>query len=135
MLATSLSQDLYRRVVNPSATDESVLRVARIAAIVGGVLGICLALVSETIIGTLSFFYSVLGVCLFVPVVGGLNIKRVGRVEAIAAIGGGLIVMLALQLSTSGDGVRGITPAMAGLVASIVCAGAGALFFRGRTVE
>jgi SSS family solute:Na+ symporter len=122
MLATSLSQDLYRRMVNPSASDASVLRVARLAAIAGGVFGIGLALVAQTIIGTLSFFYSVLGVCLFVPVVAGLNIKRFGRVEAIAAIGGGMIVMLALQLSTAGAGARGITPAMAGLVSSIACA-------------
>ena len=92
-------------------------------------------LVAQTIIGTLSFFYSVLGVCLFVPVVAGLNFGRFGRTEAIAAISGGVIVMLALQLSTSGAGARGVTPAMAGLVASIVCAGATALFVRGRVAD
>jgi solute:Na+ symporter, SSS family len=131
MLATSLSQDLYRRMVNPSASDEKVLQVARLAAISGGVLGICLALVAQTIIGTLSFFYSVLGVCLFVPVVAGINARTFGRTEAIASISGGMIVMLALQLSTSGAGIGGFTPAMAGLISSIVCALAAYAFGRG----
>ena len=40
MLATSLSQDLYRRFVRPDASDAQVLRVARWAAVAGGALGI-----------------------------------------------------------------------------------------------
>jgi SSS family solute:Na+ symporter len=121
MLATSLSQDLYRRMLNPAATDAQVLRVARIAAIAGGALGVGIALVARTIIGTLSFFYSVLAVCLFVPIVAGLYAKRVGKSEALAAIVGGMVVMLALQLSTNGTGVSWVTPSMAGLAASIAC--------------
>ena len=44
MLSTSLSQDLYKRVVNPSATPAQVLTVARIAAFVGGSAGMLLAI-------------------------------------------------------------------------------------------
>jgi SSS family solute:Na+ symporter len=130
MLATSLSQDLYRRFLRPAATDVQVLRVARVAAIAGGALGIGLALVAQTIIGTLSFFYSVLSVCLFVPVIAGLYVRRVGKTEALAAIVGGVVVMLAFQLSTNGVGVAGLTPAMAGLAASIVVAFVATMFFR-----
>ncbi len=79
MLATSLSQDLYKRFLNREASDAQVLRVARGAAVTGGVLGVLLALVAQTIIGTLSFFYSVLGVCLFVPVLAGLFARRFAR--------------------------------------------------------
>ena len=122
MLATSLSQDLYRRWIRPGATDQQVLRVARVAAIAGGVLGIMLALVAQTIVGTLSFFYSVLGVTLFVPIVGGLVTGRLGQREALAAIAGGIVVMLALQLGRV-QGIPGwLTPALAGLVVSIVTA-------------
>ncbi|MEO6446278.1 MAG: sodium:solute symporter family protein [Gemmatimonadaceae bacterium] len=120
MLATSLSQDLYRRFVNPTASDAQVLRVARLAAVAGGALGIALALVAQTIIGTLSFFYSVLSVCLFVPVLAGLFSRRFGAVEALAAIAGGMIVMLALQLTTGGTGIGGLTPALAGVFTSIL---------------
>ena len=54
MLSTSLSQDLYRRFINPAATDGQVLRVARLAAVAGGALGILIALVTPTIVGALS---------------------------------------------------------------------------------
>lgn len=132
MLATSLSQDLYRRFVRPGASDAQVLRVARGAAAVGGVLGVGLALVAQTIIGTLSFFYSVLGVCLFVPVLAGLFVRRFRAPEALAAIGGGMLVMLALQLTVGAPGWRGITPALAGLVASVAVAALAHVAWRGR---
>ena len=122
MLATSLSQDLYRRFVRPAATDAQVLRVARLAAVAGGALGIGLALLADTIIGTLSFFYSVLGVCLFVPVLAGLFVRRAGAPEALAAVGGGTLAMLALQLTVGPGGVRGVTPALAGVLASVAVA-------------
>jgi SSS family solute:Na+ symporter len=133
MLATSLSQDLYRRVVNPGASDERVLRVARLAAAGGGVLAVLLSIGASTIISALSFFYSVLGVCLFVPVVGGLYLRRVGRRDALAAVVGGMIVMLAVQLPRGGAPIGWLTPAMAGLAASIVCAAAAAAFLARRT--
>lgn len=122
MLSTSLSQDLYRRFVNPGASDTQILRVARAAAIAGGVLGVALALVAQTIIGTLSFFYSVLGVCLFVPVLAGLFMRGFRAAEAMAAIGGGMLVMLALQLTAGAGGVRGVTPALAGVLTSVAVA-------------
>ena len=40
MLTTSLSQDFYKRFVNPGATDAQVLRVTRLTAIVAGALGV-----------------------------------------------------------------------------------------------
>jgi SSS family solute:Na+ symporter len=123
MLSTSLSQDLYRRTVNPGASEAQVLRVARVAAIAGGVLGVLIALVAGTIIGALSFFYSVLGVSLFVPVVGGIAVGRLGRPEVLAAIGGGILTMVALQLGAWPGAPPRLTPAMGGLVVSVVAAG------------
>jgi len=40
ILSTSLSQDLYKRFLNPGASDRQVLRVARSAAVAGGVAGV-----------------------------------------------------------------------------------------------
>src|SRR5206468_7635080 len=68
MLATSLSQDLYRRFPRPDASDAQVLRVARLAAVAGGMLGVGLAIVAPTVIDALTVFYSLLSVSLFVPV-------------------------------------------------------------------
>ncbi len=99
MLATSLSEDLYRRYLKPSAGDREVLRVARVAAVAGGGLGVSLAVLLPSVIGSLSIFYSVLGVCLFVPVVAGLFTRRPGAPEALAVIGAGLVMLVAGNLA------------------------------------
>lgn len=123
MLSTSLSQDLYRRFINPQASDARVLAVARAAAVAGGVLGVLLALVSPTVIGALSIFYVLLSVSLFVPVVAGLYFKRAGTPEALAAIAAGVVLMLATYLATGGRGFGPLSPALAGLfAASLACA-------------
>ena len=118
MLATSLSQDLYRALLRPAATDAEILRVARVTAVMAGALGVGLAIVSPTVIGALSVFYVLLGVSLFVPVVAGLYLRRAGTPEALAAIAAGVAVMLAVQLATGGRGFGVVTPALAGLIAS-----------------
>jgi SSS family solute:Na+ symporter len=99
MLSTSLSEDLYRRFVQPDAADAKVLRVARLAAIAGGGLGVALAIVLPSVISSLSIFYALLGVSLFVPIVAGLHSTRPGVPEALAAIVGGVIVTAAARLA------------------------------------
>lgn len=128
MLATSLSQDLYRGYLRPQATEAQVLRVARMTAVGGGVAGVLLAIVSPTVIGALSIFYSLLGVSLFVPVVAGLYVRRAQTPEALAAIAGGVCTMLAVRFGTGGRGFGIVSPALAGLIVSAVaCAAALAL--------
>jgi len=120
MLSTSLSQDLYRGYLKPKATDDEVLHVARLAAVAGGTLGVLLAIVSPSVIGALSIFYTVLGVCLFVPMMAGLYVRRAGTPEAMAAIFGGVAVMLAVHLATGGRGFGIASPALVGLIASVL---------------
>ena len=127
MLSTSLSQDLYRRFVNPEATDRQVLQVARGAAIAGSAIGVALAVQLPTVIGALSIFYTRLGVSLFVPVVAGLYIKRAGSAEALAAIVGGVSFVLAMQASGkagtavwTNPNVGGLTMAALGLLVVMV---------------
>ena len=101
MLSTSLSKDLYKRTVNPAATPEQVLRVARIAAFVGGSAGMLLAVfVVKEIIDALYVFYSIVGATLLVPVVGGLFVKGARTRDALAAIVTGMTVFLAVQYGT-----------------------------------
>jgi SSS family solute:Na+ symporter len=105
MLSTSLSQDLYKRVINPSATPAQVLRMARMAAFVGGTAGMLLAIfvVGEIITG-LSVFYSIIGAALFVPVIGGLFVGGATTRDALAAIVAGMSVFLAVQYGTDHTG-------------------------------
>ena len=123
MLATSLSQDLYKRFLNPSATDQEVLRVARRASLAGGTLGVLLAIASESITDSLSIFYTLLSVSLFVPLMAGLYLRRSGPLEALAAIAGGVAAVVATQLWGGGKPVGGFTPAMCGLICAALAFG------------
>jgi SSS family solute:Na+ symporter len=118
MLATSLSKDIYKRYWAPEADDARILRVARRAAIAGGALGILLAVMIPTVIDSLRVFYAVLGVSLFVPLAAGLHTRRPGVPEALAAIGVGISVLLAMQLSgAAGRGLL-LDPTLIGIAAS-----------------
>jgi SSS family solute:Na+ symporter len=118
MLTTSLSQDLYKRFLNPKADDRQVLAVTRGAAIGCGAVAIGLAIVSPTIIGVIGIFYGLLVVSLFVPILAGLYVRRAGTPEALASIGCGVATMIAVQFTTGGRGIVGLTPVLAGLVAA-----------------
>jgi SSS family solute:Na+ symporter len=97
MLSTSASQDLYKRFLNPAASDRQLLRVGRATAIAGGTAGIVLSIFLQTVIGALVIFYSLLVVTLFVPILGGLYTRRAGSVSAIAAIVAGVATTLVLR--------------------------------------
>lgn len=116
MLATSSSKDLYQRFVNPAATPEQTLRVARIAALIGGVLGMILAVQLATIVDALRIFYSLLGASLFVPVLGALLWPRAGAREAMGGIIGGVGTLLAVYFGTDRTGWA--DPSLWGLIGS-----------------
>jgi solute:Na+ symporter, SSS family len=116
MLSTSSSKDLYQRFVNPSATPAQVLRVARIAAGVGGVVGMILAVQFATIADALRVFYSLLGASLLVPVAGALIFPRANARDAMAAIIGGVGTLLAFYFGTNGRGWN--DPSLWGLIGS-----------------
>ncbi len=119
MLATSLSQDLYKRFVNPGASDARLLTVARLASLTGGALGVGLAIVlPPSVILALGIFYSLLAVALFVPVVGGLFVRKAGSREAFAAILVGVAVRLGLQIFNNGRGIGVLDPTLLGTLAA-----------------
>jgi SSS family solute:Na+ symporter len=118
MLSTSLSQDLYKRFINPAASDRKLLLIARLAAVAGGIGGMVVALRLETIIGGLRIFYSLLSVSLFVPVLGGLFVRRAGAPAALASMIAGIGVLLLATYGGGGRGVGPLNPEMLGLLAS-----------------
>jgi SSS family solute:Na+ symporter len=118
MLTTSLSQDLYKRFVDPSAPDARVLKVTRLTAAVSGVVGVALAIVLGSVLNALTIFYSLLVVSLFVPIVSGLYVRRAGTPEALASIACGVATMVSVQFATGGRGIFGLTPTLAGLMAA-----------------
>ena len=119
MLTTSLSQDLYKRFINPAASDARVLQVARWTTVVSGTLAVALAIVSGSIVDTLTIFYTLLTVSLFVPILAGLYVRRARTPHAMAAIVAGVSSMLIVEFATGGRGWGLLTPALVGLAAAI----------------
>ena len=118
MLTTSLSQDLYKRFVNPGAADADVLRVARFTAVAGGALGTTLAIWLGSVVNALTIFYTLIGVSLFVPIVGGLYVRRTSASGALATMIAGVCAALMVQVATGGRGWGAVSPAIAGLAAA-----------------
>ena len=123
MLSTSLSKDIYKRHLNPEASDRQLLRAARIIALGGGVAGVLLSIYLSTVIGALSLFYSVLGVSLFVPIIGGLAVRRAGAPEALAAIAAGLATLVIVGLGPFRALYPWLDPTLSGILASAAAFG------------
>lgn len=120
MLSTSLSKDIYKRYLAPDATDAQVLRVARLAAVAGGALGVALAVVIPSVIASLTVFYAVLSVSLFVPVAAGLHTRRAGVPEALSAIGAGVAMLFAARIADLATRHPLLDPTLLGIVASAI---------------
>jgi SSS family solute:Na+ symporter len=119
MISTSASQDLYKRFLRPDASDAQLLRVARLTAAGGGLIGVALAIVLQTVIGALTIFYSLLVVTLFVPIVGGLYLTSARSREALAAIAVGVVSMFIVRFAFAGA-YRWLDPTLAGLAAATI---------------
>ncbi|HLA79997.1 MAG TPA: sodium:solute symporter family protein, partial [Vicinamibacteria bacterium] len=92
MLSTSLSKDLYKTFLAPSADDRELLRAGRWASVGAGALGVGLAMVLPSVVAALRAFYGMMTVALLVPLLGGLWLRRPGPVAARGAIATALLV-------------------------------------------
>jgi SSS family solute:Na+ symporter len=104
MLSTSVAKDIYKRHVNPGASDAQLLKVARLAAVAGGAAGVVLSIVLATVIGALMIFYSVIVVTLFVPIVGGLYIRRASANAALASMAAGILTLFTTRIALAPHG-------------------------------
>ena len=128
MLSTSLSKDLYKRFVRPSAGDAQVLKAARGAALVGGAMSVALALRLPSVIAALEIFYSLMAVCLFVPVAAGLYSRRPGVPEALAASGAGVITLIWVERAGLSDTSLLLNSSLLGIVAAAAAFGVVAMW-------
>jgi SSS family solute:Na+ symporter len=117
MISTSVSKDIYQRHLRPQASDADLLRVARIAAVAGGALGVVLSIYLSAIVQAMTVFYSLLGVSLFVPVLGGLCSRRAGQAEALGSIAAGVLTLLVVRFWVAGR-YAWLDPTLSGLVAA-----------------
>jgi SSS family solute:Na+ symporter len=120
MLTTSLSRDLYKRFVNPAASDQRLLFVARVTTVAAATLSIVLGVALGNVVNALTIFYTLLGVSLFVPILAGLYLPAATTIEAMASIACGTTVVVAVHAATLGQGVAGLTPAFIGILSAVV---------------
>jgi SSS family solute:Na+ symporter len=116
MIASSASKDLYKRFLNRTASDEHLLRVGRRITVVGGAVGVGLAIVLDTVIGAVSVFYALLVVTLLVPVLGGLYLRGATSRDAVAAILAGVATLFGVRLFASA--LPWLDPTLAGVCAA-----------------
>ena len=90
MIATSLSRDVLEPLSRGKLSDQARLALARRSALGAGALGILLANWFQSILSALSFFYGLLTLTLFVPLVAGLFWSRPDQRVALAAIASSL---------------------------------------------
>jgi SSS family solute:Na+ symporter len=119
MISTSMSKDIYKRHINPAASDRQLLRVARISAVIGGAAGVILSIYLYTVISALTIFYSVIIVSLFVPIIGGLYVGRADRRAALWSIAAGLVTLFVVRLIVAAS-YPAVDPVLTGLAAATV---------------
>jgi solute:Na+ symporter, SSS family len=116
MLSTSLSKDLYKSFLNPTATDERLMRIAKASAIACGLAGAVLGSFLPTVITALRIFYTLLAASLTLPLIAGLYTKQVKARAAILSMLASVVVTFAFELITEGRGVRGVPSLIIGIV-------------------
>lgn len=124
MLSSSLAIDLYKSFLNPSAAQQKLLRVGRIATVAAGAAGIALAVALPSVISAVTIFYGLLAVGLFVPLIFGLYWKRMTTGAALVSIVGAIAADLAVFTFTRGGGIGLLSPHAFGILVAVVLASA-----------
>ncbi len=117
MLSTSGARDFYQGLLRPHASDAHVLGAARTLALVAALIGYALTFVFDSVGGALTFFYSLMVVTLFAPILGGLYFPQAGRWAALAAMLVGVATLFVTGVATAMAGYGSVSPAFLGLVA------------------
>ena len=120
MLSTSLSKDLYKSFINPTATDERLMRVVKVSAIGCGIAGAILGSFLPTVISALKIFYTLLAAALVLPVIAGLYTRRVQARSAVLSMLVSVVVTFAVEWFSKGLGVLGVPSLFFGVAAGAV---------------
>jgi SSS family solute:Na+ symporter len=95
LVSSIYTRDFHQGILRPSATDEDLLKIGRIASLVSGLIVIGLAVLFVTsefgIFNLMQAFFTLFNVPVAVPIAFGLIVKRVPKWSAFAAIIWGLV--------------------------------------------
>lgn len=118
MVSTSISRDLYQRILHPEVSEAGLLRIGRWASFLACSLGTVLSILIPSVLGALSIFYTLMVVALFFPVVLGLYSRFANSGSALLSLLIAIPATLIYSLLARGTGWGFITPAVFGISVS-----------------
>jgi len=117
---SALSEDIYRSMLKPNATQKERLRIARFGILLVGIIPLILVLMGvqkgELIQFIVILFTALMGASFFVPVVGGVLWKRANKQGAISAMIGGVTTTILWEVFGSAQ----VEPILPGFVVALV---------------
>ncbi|MFA5294602.1 MAG: sodium/solute symporter [Methanoregulaceae archaeon] len=100
-IGTYFSWDIYKKIINPGASEETVIRVSRISVVAAAVITLLMALnPPEMLVWLIWAGIGIMFATFSVPLLAGLYWRRATREGAIAAMGLGLLSSLAFGAIT-----------------------------------
>jgi len=109
-----LTEDFYHRLINPKASERSILIFARIAATIMALLGILVAVLIRDLLWVLWMASDILAAGVFWPLILGMYTKWGTTAGAIASMLAGSLYVLWQYLIDLGVGLPSIIPAWPG---------------------
>lgn len=128
---TILSRDIYQRFINPKASEKKAIFVSRICILVGGIVGIVIAIYEPPTVAALVIFsFGVLGNSFLVPYVASVYSKKANHIGTICAMIGGATTNI-LWTSFEIESYTAVHPFLAGLIISFIGMLVGSRFGKG----
>ncbi|MDQ0480385.1 SSS family solute:Na+ symporter [Hathewaya limosa] len=120
MLTTTFTEDIYKTFINPKIEDIKLLKLSRVVTIVGGLLGITMALLLPNIITALSIFYTLMSVSLTAPLMFGLFSKKPKTTIAFISALIGIGITLFCEFCNGGKGIWILNGQSTGIIFSLI---------------
>lgn len=97
----AVTRDIYQKIINKDATDESVMKLSKVVTVIIGIIVICFGVFQPGSIFEINLF-AFSGMAVFVvPILFGLYWKKATAKGAIAAVVAGVITLLLFTLNPS----------------------------------
>ncbi|MBP1970050.1 sodium/proline symporter [Virgibacillus natechei] len=117
---TTLSRDVYSRFINKKASHKQQLLVSRLCILIGGVIGIVVAVYEPpSVFALVVFAFGVLGNTFMIPYIASVYSKNANKIGVLSAMVGGSVTNIAWELFTL-QNATGIHPFLAGLLISLI---------------
>ena len=100
-IPASMPDDIYQKIINKDATDESVMKMSKVVTVIIGIIVICFGVFQPGSIFEINLF-AFSGMAIFVvPILFGIYWKKATAKGAIAAVIVGIISLLLFTLNPS----------------------------------